>query len=77
MQKLINVLAVIGFLGTAGMAGVGVYVYLNKDALIDNAVDLATEAATGAVMDALPGLIGGAMPDIPEMPTKTGPALPF
>ena len=30
MQKLINVLAVLSFVGTAGIVGGGAYVYLNE-----------------------------------------------
>ena len=36
MQKLINALAVLSFLGTAGIIGGGVYVYLQRDALIES-----------------------------------------
>ena len=36
MQKLINALAVLSFLGTASIIGGGVYVYLQKDALIES-----------------------------------------
>ena len=50
MQKLINVLAVLSFLGTASIVGAGAYVYLNKDALIESAKEEATKAATDAVM---------------------------
>ena len=46
MQKLINVLAVLSFLGTASIVGAGAYVYLNKDALIESAKEEATKAAT-------------------------------
>ena len=31
MQKLINVLAVLSFIGTAGIVGGGTYVYLNRE----------------------------------------------
>ena len=37
MQKLINVLAVLSFVGTASIIGGGVYIYIQKDALIENA----------------------------------------
>jgi hypothetical protein len=84
MQKLINALAVLSFLGTAGIIGGGVYVYLTKDALIDSAKKQVTEAATEAITSALPGLIDAAMPKMPEVtggaipntPSTTGPAIP-
>ena len=37
MQKLINVLAVLSFIGTAGIVGGGTYVYLNREAIAENA----------------------------------------
>jgi|TARA_B100001094_G_scaffold297336_1_gene320298 hypothetical protein len=77
MQKLINVLAVLSFLGTASIVGASSYVYLNKDALIDSAKEEATKAATAAVMQAIPGMLDSAMPEIPEVPSATGGAIPF
>ena len=72
MQKVINVLAVLSFAGTAGIVGSGAYVYLNKDALIEKAKENATEAIMAAVTDALPGMVSGAMP---ELPGATGGAI--
>ena len=46
MQKLINVLAVLSFIGTAGIAGGGTYVYLNREAIIENAKEKVANAAT-------------------------------
>ena len=76
MQKIINAMAVLSFLGTASILGGGAYVYLNKDALIESAKEKITAAATEAIAGALPGMIDGAMPEMPEMPTKTGAAIP-
>jgi hypothetical protein len=73
MQKLINALAVLSFLGTAGIIGGGVYVYLTKDALIDSAKKQVTEAATEAITEALPGMLDAA---IPALPSATGGAIP-
>jgi hypothetical protein len=73
MQKVINVLAVLSFLGTASIIGGGVYVYLQKDALIESAKERVTKAATEAVTSALPGLLDSAVPELPEV---TGPAMP-
>ena len=73
MQKLINVLAVLSFLGTASIVGGGTYVYLNREAIAEDAKEKVTKAATEAIAGALPGLIDSAMPAMPEV---TGPALP-
>ena len=74
MQKVINVLAVLSFVGTAGIIGGGTYVFLQKDAIIDDVKKQVTEAAVEGVSGALPGLIDAAMP---ELPNTTGPAIPF
>jgi hypothetical protein len=37
MQKIINVLSIASFVISASIAGAGVYVYANKDALIESA----------------------------------------
>ena len=92
MQKLINLLAVLSFLGTASIVGAGAYVYLNREALVESAKEQAIKAATEAVAGALPGMLEGKLPKMPEVtggalpaapgvgggaPAVTGPALPF
>ena len=74
MQKVINVLAVLSFVGTAGIIGGGTYVFLQKDTIIDGVKKQVTEAAVEGVSGALPDLIDAAMP---ELPNTTGPSLPF
>lgn len=73
MQKLINLLALLSFGVSATVVGGGVYLYLNKDTLVEDAREKVTKAVTDAVTEALPGMISGAMPKMPEV---TGPALP-
>jgi len=82
MQKVINVLAVLSFVGTAGIVGSGAYVYLNKDSIMEDVKSKATEAVMSAVTDALPGMMSGAMPELPGttggvIPSVGGAALPF
>ena len=77
MQKVINALAVVSFLGTASIVGGGYYLYTQKDAYLESAKNKLTAAAVEAVSSALPGLIDAAMTELPEVPTSTGPALPF
>ena len=66
MQKLINALAVLAFVGVAGIGGAGYYLFENKDAIIKNLIPL----------PALPG--GGDLPSLPGQPDGDGPvpALP-
>lgn len=85
MQKVINVLAVLSFVGTAGIVGGGTAVYLNKDSIVDNIKSQVAGAAAEAIAGQLPGMMDSAMPElpsatggaIPAMPSATGGALPF
>ena len=74
MQKVINLLAVLSFLGTASIIGGGAYVYLNRAELIENAKEEVAKAATEAIAGALPGMLDTSMP---ELPSTTGPAIPL
>ena len=74
MQKLINVLAILSFAGTAGIVGGGAYVYTQRDALIENAKSQIAAAAGAAIADSLPDMMDSSMPEIPG---ATGGALPM
>jgi hypothetical protein len=74
MQKVINVLSLASFVVSAAVVGGGVYVYLNKDAMIEDVKEKVTKAAMGAITDALPGMLDAAMPELPEV---TGGAVPI
>ena len=66
MQKIINVLAVSSFVISLSVVGGGVYLYTQKDAIIDGVKE--------KVMDAvMPDIGGGIMESIPDL---TGPAIP-
>ena len=73
MQKVINVLALSSFVVSAAVVSGGVYVYLNKDAMIERAKGRIATAATEAIAGALPGMLDAAMPELPEV---TGGAMP-
>jgi len=74
MQKLINVLALSSFVVSAAVVGGGVYVYLNKDAMIENAKAKFAAAATTEMTAPFPGMMDAAMP---ELPGATGGAIPM
>ena len=57
----------------ARIIGGGAYVYTQRDALIENAKEKITNAATEAIAGALPGMLDAAMP---ELPNVTGGAVP-
>ena len=73
MQKVINILAVLSFVGTAGIIGSGYYLYTQKDPIIEGLKEKVTKAAVEGVTNALPGLLDSAVPELPEV---TGPAMP-
>ena len=77
MQKIINGVALLSGLVSLSIIGGGAYLYTQKDALIESATAAATKAATEAVTSALPGMLDAAMPEVPELPSATGGALPF
>ena len=74
MQKAINLLAVLSFMGTVGIIGTGTVVYLRRDAIAERVTEKITKAATAAIADAHPGMMDAAMP---ELPNATGTAIPF
>ena len=73
MQKVINVLAILSFVGVAGIVGGGTFVYLRRDAIVEQVKKNVTKAATEAIAGALPGMLDAAMP---ELPGATGGAIP-
>ena len=80
MQKVVNVIALLSGLVSLSVLGGGAYLYVNKDALIEDARAKATKAVTDAVTKALPGMVDAAMPEIPApvvVPKQTGGVIPF
>jgi hypothetical protein len=89
MQKLVNVIALLSGLVSLSVVGAGAYLYLNKDAMIEDARVKVTEEITKAITEALPGMIDSALPEIPDVtggvipestqsvPNVTGGVVPF
>ena len=57
-NSIANVLASVSAVGLAGIVGAGTYVFVNKDAIIDNIKEQAIEAVLGG----LGGVGGGSLP---------------
>ena len=67
MQKIINGIAIFSGAVALGIVGLGGYVFIRKDAIIDG--------VKGKIMESvMPSIGGGIMESIPDM---TGPALPL
>ena len=62
MQKIINVLAVASTVVSAAVVGSGLYVYVNRDSIIDGIKSQAMEAVTGSFGDLGGAVGGGALP---------------
>ena len=73
MQKLINVLAVTSFLVSGSIVAGGTYVYLNRDALVDQVKEQVTETAMGAISSILPSMMGGS--SLPEASVPSGSSM--
>lgn len=74
MKILFNVLSLASFIMSASILGGGIYVYLNRVALMD----MAKEKATGMIKEMVLDSVSGAVEDsIPELPSVTGPAFPL
>ena len=75
MQKIVNVIALAsGIVSTAVIAS-GVYVYVNRDAIIDGVKSQAIEAVTGSLGGGLGGIGGGSLPiGTPDLATPNDQA---
>ena len=77
MQRIINVLALSSFLISATAVGGGVYLYLNKDSLIEKAKSQVMGSITDSLPGALVGGLGGSMVSNPsELLSSPSEALP-
>tara|TARA_B100001175_G_C18881231_1_gene344442 strand:+ start:87 stop:347 length:261 start_codon:yes stop_codon:yes gene_type:complete len=77
-NDIANAISVVSGVSLAGIIGVGSYVYLNKDAIIDDIKDAAIESVTGGMGGALGGDLPVGAPDLapPTAPTGLGVSIP-
>ena len=69
MQKIVNVLAIASSVVSLAVVGIGGYVFVNKDAIIQGVTDKAMESVLG-------GGLGGGVPDVGGFGGVGGDALP-
>ena len=74
MQKLFNVMSVASFVMAAGMVAGTAVLYSKLPSIIEGYKGKILENVTGNVTEMLPVQIDEALP---ELPTSTGPAIPF
>ena len=57
MQKIINGIAIFSGVVALGVVGLGGYVFIRKDAIIEDVKSKITEAALGSVTGSLPDML--------------------
>ena len=88
MQKVVNVLAVASSVVSLAVVGSGLYVYVNRDAIIDGIKSQALEAVLGGsgglggalggdALDALPTGANDLAPSAPQAAAPEVPASPL
>jgi len=71
LQKIVNGIAIASGVVSITVIGIGGYVFIRKDAIIENVKSKVMESVMGSVGDALPDVMGDVLPD------TTGPAGPI
>ena len=74
MQKVCNVLGVLGFVMSGTLVGLSVAAFVRIPGMIEDYAASMMDDITGNVTEMLPGQVDDVMP---ELPTSTGPAVPF
>ena len=76
-NNIANVISIASGVSLAGIIGVGSYVYLNKDAIIDDIKDAAIESVMGGMSGGLGGDLPIGAPDLASpTPQAAAPAVP-
>jgi hypothetical protein len=71
MQKVYNLLGVLGFVMSGTMAVMGVMAYTRVPSMVKNYASELKLELTQTILDQVP------VPEVPELPQATGPAIPF
>ena len=71
MQKIVNGIAIASGIISLTVVGTIGYVFIRKDAIIENIKSKVMESVMGSVGDSLPDVVGDVLPDL------TGPAGPM
>jgi len=78
MQKIFNLLGLVGFLLSGSMTAALVISFMQMDSIQKKAVQRITGEITSAVEKELTGKLDGKFDDMMQsLPTTTGPAVPF
>ena len=72
MQKIINAVAIISGTISLTLVGSGIFLYVNRDSLIDSAKEKIMTEVGALAGDAVKDMI----PSTPSLPSMTGPVAP-
>ena len=71
MQKIINGIAIFSGAVALGVVGLGGYVFIRKDAIVDGIKSKVMESVMpsigGGIMESIPDMTGPAMPTMPKL----------
>ena len=78
MQKIVNAIAIASGVVSLTVVGIGGYVFIRKDAIIESAKEKIQNAVLGSITPDLGGIAGDAIPDFtgPAAPLPTAPDAP-
>ena len=78
MQKIVNIIALASGVVSIAIVGSGIFVFVNRDSIIDNVKQQAIEAALGSLGGLSGGLPTGSndLPSLGATPGVGGPAAP-
>jgi len=69
MQKIINGIAIFSGVVALSVVGIGGYVFIRKDAIIDSVKEKVMDAVMpdigGGIMESIPDMTGDAIPNVP------------
>ena len=69
MQKIINGIAIFSGVVALSVVGIGGYVFIRKDAIIDSVKEKVMDAVMpdigGSITDSIPKMTGDAIPNVP------------
>ena len=76
MQKIVNVLAIASGVVSAAIVASGVFVYVNRDSIVDSIKSQAIEAVTGSLGGGLGGDLPVGTPDLVAPDTSATAPVP-
>ena len=77
MQKIVNLIAITSGAISVALVASGVYVYVNRDSIVDSIKSQAIEAVTGSLGGGLGGSLPIGAPDLASpTPQASAPAVP-